>query len=126
MFLWVWVTKWTFVCFCESAWSFCESECETKWNFVFFCESEYETKVEFFRFFDSECEAKWNFVCFCESECETKWKFMFLWVWAEFLYFFVSLSVRQSWILYVCVSMSVRQSGIVRFVLVNSLKSGDS
>ena len=26
-------TKWTFVCFYESAWNFCESECETKWNY---------------------------------------------------------------------------------------------
>ncbi len=29
-------TKWTFVCFCESAWSFCEPECETKCNFICF------------------------------------------------------------------------------------------
>ena len=38
----------------------------------------------------------------------------------------VSLSVRQSLILYVAVSKSMRQNGIVRFVLINSLKSGDS
>ena len=41
------------------------------------------------------------------------------------LYVLVSLSVRQSGILYGFVSMSVRQSGIVRFVPVNSLKSGE-
>ena len=28
-------TKWTFVYLCESAWSFCESECDTKWNSIY-------------------------------------------------------------------------------------------
>ena len=60
-----------YVGFCESAWSFCESECETKLNFVCSCESE------------------WNVVYFCESECETKRNFK-----KEFSYVFLSLSVR--------------------------------
>ena len=69
-------------------------------------------KWNFFRFFDSECEAKWNFVCFCESE----WSFC---IFCE--------SECETKLNFVCfVRMSVRQSGIVRFVPVNSLKSGDS